>query len=311
MNQEIDRTPPIKLPGKYLFGTLFFTFSQLALLLLYQPAAYWINPKVASSYLPLHFLMKIGPLFFSCIAVAYLLLMGILLYKLPAHLSYPLASGMIFFHSTLLFLTLVIRQTPFEPANELLGSVLFYVSNIVVFGLLFSILIGFRQKKWIRWMEWASIPVMVVWVFLLGFGLYRTIHLEKSLWQPIVPEHTPGYRTMAAIAYDKNRQRAVMFGGVTGYNTFDMNYAADTWEWDGSDWQKIETEIAPPARFDHAMAFDENRGTVLLYGGRNWKEDFQIYGNGMVEPGQNSVRFVILLTGFLMACFLILKGSRL
>jgi hypothetical protein len=67
----------------------------------------------------------------------------------------------------------------------------------------------------------------------------------------------PGKRESHALAYDGQRQRTVLFGGVP---------VADTWEWDGTAWtQKADT--GPPARSAHCMAYDTNRSRTVLFGG--------------------------------------------
>jgi hypothetical protein len=42
---------------------------------------------------------------------------------------------------------------------------------------------------------------------------------------------------------------------------------ADTWEWNGSAWNQRITAIAPPARYDHALAYDAGRARIVLFGG--------------------------------------------
>jgi hypothetical protein len=64
-----------------------------------------------------------------------------------------------------------------------------------------------------------------------------------------------------ALAYDDNRQRAVLHGG---YNYAD--YFADTWEWDGEAWTQM-ADTGPVGRSAHAAAFDSKRQHVVLYGG--------------------------------------------
>ena len=46
-------------------------------------------------------------------------------------------------------------------------------------------------------------------------------------------------------------------------------YYSDTWIWNGKDWSQLSTQIAPAARSGHAMAYDEKRDVVVLFGGRN------------------------------------------
>ena len=53
----------------------------------------------------------------------------------------------------------------------------------------------------------------------------------------------PTARSDAAMAYDRQRQVIVLFGGSTsGATSF-----ADTWEWDGVQWTQITPTSSPPA----------------------------------------------------------------
>ena len=60
------------------------------------------------------------------------------------------------------------------------------------------------------------------------------------------------------MVYDAKSNLTVLFGGS------DKN---DTWTWDGQDWTKVNTPVAPLGRSYHAMAFDKDRGVVVLFGG--------------------------------------------
>ncbi|HOB70584.1 MAG TPA: kelch repeat-containing protein, partial [bacterium] len=85
-------------------------------------------------------------------------------------------------------------------------------------------------------------------------------------WEEVVPatSDVPTVRFSHAMAYDKNRNRIVLFGGLTEDGIND-----ETWEWDGAKWEKIipENNIFPSARHGHSMIYDESLQKVLLYGG--------------------------------------------
>lgn len=83
---------------------------------------------------------------------------------------------------------------------------------------------------------------------------------------------TPSARTAHALAHDAARGVTVLFGG-TGSEAGACGSpgdpeCADTWEWDGTVWREIATTPSPPARYDHALAYDAARGVVVLFGGR-------------------------------------------
>lgn len=72
----------------------------------------------------------------------------------------------------------------------------------------------------------------------------------------------------AAMAYDVDRGRLVLFGGSLS--------SAGTWEWDGARWQDVTPATSPSPRRDPAMVYDEARGRVVLYGGTEgstWRYD--------------------------------------
>ena len=46
----------------------------------------------------------------------------------------------------------------------------------------------------------------------------------------------PSARAMGYMAYDKKRDRVVLFGGRPGW----PNDANDTWEWNGNEWKEIK-----------------------------------------------------------------------
>jgi len=76
----------------------------------------------------------------------------------------------------------------------------------------------------------------------------------------------PSARYAHAMAYDRTRGVAVLFGG------YDTGYNRETWEWDGTAWtQKFPTDPEgdgnPNFIYQHVMAFDSIRAKTLLFGG--------------------------------------------
>lgn len=90
-------------------------------------------------------------------------------------------------------------------------------------------------------------------------------------WSQALPHVAPPSPRGSAIAFDTHRARAVRFGGC------DIDYpqsaisgaSAATWEWEGGEWLLRATASAPPARFFHAMAYDQARRRVVVFGGRS------------------------------------------
>lgn len=86
-----------------------------------------------------------------------------------------------------------------------------------------------------------------------------------------VSQTGPGPRTFPAMAYDSLRKKVVLFGGnrvLFGRSPDDNKFLDDTWEWDGQRWLQIQV-AGPPPRAEAAMAFDSQRGRVVLFGGHN------------------------------------------
>lgn len=96
-----------------------------------------------------------------------------------------------------------------------------------------------------------------------GSFLGDTWEWDGTAWS-LVAAAGPWPRHRHAMAFDSLRGRTVLFGGAssgTTYQVFD-----DTWEWDGAAWS-LAAATGPGARVGHAMAFDSQRGTTVLFGG--------------------------------------------
>jgi hypothetical protein len=75
-------------------------------------------------------------------------------------------------------------------------------------------------------------------------------------------------RTEASLAYDTKRSIAVLFGGTSRWTqTEGWESTNDTWEWNGNDWVQYQPEHSPLPRYSAGIAFDENRGVAVLFGG--------------------------------------------
>lgn len=72
-------------------------------------------------------------------------------------------------------------------------------------------------------------------------------------------------RSRTAMAVDSLRGRVVLFGGALG--TMLESCLQDTWEWNSRSWILRQPTQSPPARMNHAMAYDEARNRVVLFGG--------------------------------------------
>jgi hypothetical protein len=94
--------------------------------------------------------------------------------------------------------------------------------------------------------------------------LADTWEYNGSTWQPITTPSSPGGRHGVAAAYDVQRSRTMLFGGVD----FTGSPAAGTFEYDGNDWHLVTTASEPPARSYCQLVYDVNRSRTVLFGGR-------------------------------------------
>jgi cysteine-rich repeat protein len=83
-------------------------------------------------------------------------------------------------------------------------------------------------------------------------------------WQRVKYASSPPARSHQAMTYDDTRTTTLMFGGLSHDGTRRLN---DTWLWNDSGWRDFEPTVAPPARAEHAMAFDSARAKAVLFGG--------------------------------------------
>ncbi|MBN2383249.1 hypothetical protein JXQ70_10235 [bacterium] len=86
-------------------------------------------------------------------------------------------------------------------------------------------------------------------------------------------------RDKVAYCYDRFRKKTILYGGGTLYTSF-----VETWEYDGNDWQKIETPHNPSYRRMSVMAYMPKKYKAVLFGngpGSIVKDDTWFY-NGVI-----------------------------
>jgi hypothetical protein len=79
-----------------------------------------------------------------------------------------------------------------------------------------------------------------------------------------VADTGPKPRVQPAMAYHGNRNRVVLFGGSSPLDVH-QNFN-DTWEWDEENWTQV-ADTGPSGRRGHAMAGDDKRQRIVLFGG--------------------------------------------
>jgi hypothetical protein len=113
---------------------------------------------------------------------------------------------------------------------------------------------------------------------LVGGGIYSYDYSylrDGEIWEfnpatttftdrtPLPPHAWPSARFNPAMAFCPITGKTYMFGGMdNGYVFLD-----ELWEWDGSSWSQVESDLRPAARTDTAMAYDPSRKSLIVYGG--------------------------------------------
>lgn len=111
-----------------------------------------------------------------------------------------------------------------------------------------------------------------------------------STWTQRSPATVPPARWNSYLVSDWARGNVVMFGGGVGATP---QYFADTWIWDGTDWQLRSPAASPSPRRYGGGAYDAQRGLVVIFGGltsggstnETWLWDGTDWRNDASAPG--------------------------
>jgi len=156
------------------------------------------------------------------------------------------------------------------------SSYAFETFGLIVMGILLAANFLVREpaaaeegRPRVRVPTWMKLAAVGLWIAILLGGLAWSAWKPSTGWVSIdIPaDKLPGPRSGGAIVYDTQRQRAVLFGGVTAWMGNAYQYSNETWEWDGKAWIKMNPAHLPSSRSAFGMAYDEKRGVTVLYGG--------------------------------------------
>jgi uncharacterized protein (TIGR03437 family) len=93
---------------------------------------------------------------------------------------------------------------------------------------------------------------------------------DGTNWTQKSQQKSPPSRYYCAMVYDSVHSETLMFGGrVDSSKPLEQSDGNDAWIWDGANWTQESPQTSPPARADHAMAFDSAHGQAVLFGGQN------------------------------------------
>lgn len=88
-------------------------------------------------------------------------------------------------------------------------------------------------------------------------------HGSARSWQQITTTNAPPVWGEYALAYDGDRDVAVLYGG----NGSGWPYENGSWEFDGADWTPITTTTQPNAVYGMAMVYADHISKTILFGG--------------------------------------------
>lgn len=272
---------PPHLPNSLIIFAIVVVFTDAAIILMRQPAHYWIDYGSAGGFVLVRMILKISPYLFIGLIFIYLILIAFILGVLNRRIS--LVAWMIVCN---LHLIDVLMTTGCELNNIVtlsgnscdayqfgLAFLVTATMGLVLSRALFIVtseprqqaLQGTQKPK----IKWGTSSLLILWFIILGFGVLRAATLPNKGWRPVVTKNNPKGRVGGAIAYDSKRDRAIMFGGTSAWLGNEYAYENDTWIWNSNDWSKVLSEGNPSLRSGHAMAYDEKRDVVVLFGGEN------------------------------------------
>ncbi|MHB8573115.1 MAG: Kelch repeat-containing protein [Candidatus Dormibacteria bacterium] len=105
---------------------------------------------------------------------------------------------------------------------------------------------------------------------------------DGTAWAQAHPLHSPPATQSSAMAYDATLGEMILFGGAesaggVGVGTYPAGNStvfantyipiSDTWAWNGTDWTLLSPAHSPPARYGAAVAADDARGSIVIFGG--------------------------------------------
>ena len=279
------------LPSGLIWAALLLAYTDCIVVLLGQPAAYWIDRSRAASQMPvLQSILSAGLFAYLFLALLYLAFLWIGLTILTRSLALILWLVFSFIHlSRVLAWAITAGHFVKGDAVTSLTNIATGAATALILGIvLVQILLRQttiheypgRLRRWLK-------PV-VLWGWSIGLVALVSISavLPRGGWVQIHPKHTPGRRAISAVAYDSARNRLVLFGGVSEWIGSSFYYEHDTWEWDGNDWTQLKPKTSPPSRAGHMMAYDEKNGVVVLFGGED-KSSTYMFSDTWIWDGKD------------------------
>ncbi len=250
-----------------------------------QPSSYWLDYGQAVNKVGwVQSILVVSPFLFLSITIGYMAIIGLALWFLRRSIALvlwivvcflALQNALSFFECEDIGI-IIFKYNFCYPISLSISIIASGVLGIALVRTMFvSNLLGTEQMLIERArrgrISWVTIILTVIWLGLLGANTIRVTQVSDKGWRPVVVQTLPKSRVDGIIAYDHNRQKAVMFGGASEWLGGNQQwlYEDDTWEWDGNKWTQMFPNIHPSGRVAHGMAYDEERKVMVLFGGRN------------------------------------------
>jgi hypothetical protein len=93
-----------------------------------------------------------------------------------------------------------------------------------------------------------------------------TWKFKGNVWDRYVPA-LPISRVGYSLAYDEADGYVLLFGGEAEFNG-PAHFLNDSWKFSAAGWAPITTSVAPSARWQASMVYDQGDGYILLFGGQ-------------------------------------------
>lgn len=110
----------------------------------------------------------------------------------------------------------------------------------------------------------AAIMASSILVSVRDMDLSANPTARRYTWINMDPAIAPSARWGTAMTYDSDNGVVVLFGGSQ-----DFEFLSDTWIYSvrTNSWTNMNPSVLPPARSQHAMAYDSKNKVVVMFGG--------------------------------------------
>jgi len=261
------------LPGALVRIAILLSATGICVILIGQPPIYWLDhTQSASVFTLVRTFLSTSPFLFLLVGLIYLAVIWAVLKLVTRPLTIVIWLPISFLplYSILIWIYQLFNRSDLASLSGTIDSVAGALATLILGFFLALFLLrrkAAQEHQPRKWRQILPVALLALWGTILIVGMVFSAYYPWAGWQRIEPKHSPGPRSMAAIAYDTQRQRAVLFGGDVYWLGYGYSKANDTWEWDGHDWIQMQPKDFPPARSSSAMAYDKKHKQVVLFGG--------------------------------------------